>query len=165
MRRIIALLMFVLIGLICRVDCFGQGQIVNKQSGDKKETVSSHKDIKNKKNKKNDIKKNKSQEKEILGLIDEADKLYDKRNYGEALEIYKKVVDHGNLDYANKIGYMYQYGLGVEKDDQEAANWYIKAAEFGNANAQDALGWMYQQGTGLDQNYEKAFYWYRKAAE
>jgi TPR repeat protein len=34
---------------------------------------------------------------------------------------------------------MYQYGFGVERDEDEAAEWYQKAAEQGNRDAQKAL--------------------------
>jgi TPR repeat protein len=60
---------------------------------------------------------------------------------------------------------MYQYGLGVSKDETEAVKWYRKSAEQGNAFGQNNLGAMYEYGNGVNKDILKAVSWYRKAAE
>ena len=40
----------------------------------------------------------------------------------------------------NLIGYMYNHGLGVQKNTKDAYKWYRKAAEAGSATAQFNLG-------------------------
>jgi TPR repeat protein len=60
---------------------------------------------------------------------------------------------------------MYEYGLGVPKDDKEAVNWFRKAGEQGDDWAQTNLGVMYEYGRGVPQDYETALNWYRKAGE
>jgi TPR repeat protein len=39
------------------------------------------------------------------------------------------VLDRGDSDVEIRLGYMYENGLGVPKDPQEAVRWYRKAAE------------------------------------
>ena len=41
----------------------------------------------------------------------------------------------------------YEFGTGVEKDEQKAAEWYQKAAEQGDVQAQYNLGVCYDNGT------------------
>ena len=60
---------------------------------------------------------------------------------------------------------MYDEGLGVEQDYEEAVNWYRKSAEQGNAGAQQNLGFTYKWGHGVEQSDEEAVSWFRKAAE
>jgi TPR repeat protein len=43
------------------------------------------------------------------------------------------------------LGYRYQNGIGVEKDEERAVYWYIKAAEQGNAVAQDRLQFLTEE--------------------
>ena len=46
----------------------------------------------------------------------------------------------------NNLGLMYENGLGVPKDYDEAVKWYRLAAAQGDALAQNNLGWMYDNG-------------------
>ena len=63
------------------------------------------------------------------------------------------------------LGYMYEYGKGIEQDYEKAVQWYTKAAEKGYETAECNLGNMYEYGKGIEQDYEKAVQWYMKAAE
>ncbi|WP_432696539.1 tetratricopeptide repeat protein [Marinobacterium sp. YM272] len=71
----------------------------------------------------------------------------------------------GNAGAQNRIGEMYEFGQGVERDPDAAFAWYQKAADQGNLTAWHNLGRCYNFGTGVEQNYETAEAWYRKAAE
>ncbi|KAF9181827.1 hypothetical protein BGZ49_004790, partial [Haplosporangium sp. Z 27] len=71
----------------------------------------------------------------------------------------------GNDEAENKLGFMYQYGYGVQQDYKKAVEWYLKAAEQGYIAAENNLGYMYQYGYGVQQDYKKAFEWYLKAAK
>ena len=55
-------------------------------------------------------------------------------------------------------------GLGVTKDNAEAARWFQKAAAQGNSVAEVNLGWMYQHGLGVQEDKAQAAGWYEKAA-
>jgi TPR repeat protein len=64
----------------------------------------------------------------------------------------------------NNVGYMYQTGLGVEKNSRTAAEWYEKAAKSGNATAQFNLGYMLATGQIGRKDYAAAAKWYEAAA-
>ena len=63
------------------------------------------------------------------------------------------------------IGNCYLSGLGVEKDEKEAARWFLKAAELGEPDSMFHLAWMYQEGIGVEQNSELSTEYLYKAAE
>jgi TPR repeat protein len=60
---------------------------------------------------------------------------------------------------------MYINGLGLKKDDAEAAKWFRMAADRGGDRAQYNLGVMYDTGTGVPMDDETAVKWYRRSAE
>ena len=63
------------------------------------------------------------------------------------------------------LGYMYDMGLGRERDVATAAKWYRKAAEAGNPLGENNLADLYLRGEGVTQNDAEAFAWFQKAAE
>ncbi len=90
---------------------------------------------------------------------------YDKKNYTEALKIYRRLAEQGYAAAQDALGWMYQKGLGVDKSYNEAFKWYEKSAAQGNSSAQYSLGYMYENGYGVPQNYREAATWYRKSAD
>ncbi len=74
-------------------------------------------------------------------------------------------LDDTDPEIERDLGWMYQYGRGVEQDYDFAVIYYEMAAEQGYASGQYDLGSMYDKGCGVEQNYEQAVFWYRKAAE
>ena len=63
------------------------------------------------------------------------------------------------------LGRIYQLGLGVSQDDQQAAKWYESAAKQGLAAAQFLMGVLYEQGKRMPRDYARALDYYRAAAE
>lgn len=63
------------------------------------------------------------------------------------------------------IGYCYDVGQGVAKDDHLAYSWYFKAALNNSAEAQSNLAGMFMDGRGVPQDYGAALKWYTRAAE
>ncbi len=64
------------------------------------------------------------------------------------------------------LGFAFQRGEGVPKDEEEAVRWYTKAALQGHAVAQSNLGYCYDCGEGVGgRDAAKAIEWYAKAAE
>lgn len=59
---------------------------------------------------------------------------------------------------------MYSRGLGVPRDQKQAAAWYSKAADQGYAVAQYNLGVIYERGQGVRQDYARANMWFNLAA-
>ena len=72
--------------------------------------------------------------------------------------------EQGDVEAQFELGFMYDFGNGVEKDASKAVYWYQKAANLGNATAQSNLGHMYAAGEGVTKDASKAVYWFQKAA-
>ena len=72
--------------------------------------------------------------------------------------------ENGDDTAQNQLGFMYQKGQGVAKDDTQAVSWFRKAAEQGYPNAQYNLGVRYQEGKGVPKDEAQAKEWFRKAA-
>ena len=102
---------------------------------------------------------------ELKDLYKKGVEFYDKKQYPEAVECYRKAAEQRYVAAQNDLGYIYMNGYGVKKDYGEAVRWYRKAAEQGNATAQNNLGYMYRNGYGVTKDYGEAVRWYRKAAE
>lgn len=95
-----------------------------------------------------------------------AEEYYKTGQYDFAATLFERAAQSGNSRAAVYLGYMYEHGLGVTRDDVQAVSWYRKAAEAKDATGMSNLGFMYQHGRGgLSQNDEVAVSWYRKAAE
>jgi TPR repeat protein len=82
-----------------------------------------------------------------------------------ALREWRPLAQQGNAAAQNHLGYMYDAGQGVPKDDAEALRWYRLSAHQGYANAQSNLGHMLRIGQGVLKDDVAASYWYRLAAE
>ena len=65
-----------------------------------------------------------------------------------------KDAEAGDAEAQFELGYLYYYGVKVEKDYAKAAEWFTKSAEQGNAYGQCMLGICYLLGTGVEQNDE-----------
>ena len=94
----------------------------------------------------------------------QANAAYDASNYKQAFRLLQPFAQKGNASSQNKLGLMYENGLGVAQNDKQAVAWYQKAAQQGFALAQFNLGNMYYNGTGVAQDYQQAFAWFQKAA-
>jgi TPR repeat protein len=85
-------------------------------------------------------------------------------DYVNAAIWFRRAADLGHAPSRNDLGWLYQNGWGVPRDDAQAMSWYRLAAVDGYATAQVNLGWMYQKGRGVPLNYAEAARWYRLAA-
>jgi len=97
-----------------------------------------------------------------------ANEFYSKKNYKEAIVWYRKAADQGNIAGQYNLGILYEKGLGVKTDLDQAISWYQIAA---NQNDKDAVthltnaqiklaGQLYQA-----KNYKEAVSLYRTLAE
>lgn len=89
------------------------------------------------------------------------------RAQAEALDFATtlKAAEQGDAKAQVNLGLMYDQGVVVPQDYQQAVIWYTKGAEQGDADAQANLGVMYKEGLGVTQDYLQALSWYTKAAE
>ncbi|MGB9107342.1 MAG: sel1 repeat family protein, partial [Telluria sp.] len=69
----------------------------------------------------------------------DADALFAKKAYPEALQKYTKLANAGNVTAQQHLGDMYLNGEAGAVDADKAAQWYTKAAAKGNAAASAQL--------------------------
>ena len=91
--------------------------------------------------------------------------IIERKDYATALKLLRPLAEQGNASAQSNLGWMYESGHGVTKDDKEAIRWYRLAADQGDADAQFNLGTMYGKGHGVTQDYKEAIRWYRLAAD
>lgn len=90
---------------------------------------------------------------------------YTAGQYDVALDTWKAMADSGHSRAQFNLAYMYEFGIAVTANSQEAVKWYQRSAEQGYARAQNFLGWMYEMGKGVPQDRTEALKWLRKAAD
>lgn len=90
---------------------------------------------------------------------------YDRATYAAALRIWLPLAEQGDADAQNRLGEIYERGLGAGPDYSQAAAWYRRAAEQGLEKAQINLGFMYEKGRGVPRDPALALEWYRKASK
>ena len=97
--------------------------------------------------------------------LDDVMAVYRRGGYTTAFEGFRIHAEQGNASAQFYLGFMYDEGRGVVRNDAEAVRWYRLAAEQGEASAQTNLGLMYRKGEGVARNDAEAVRWYRLAAE
>lgn len=102
----------------------------------------------------------------LIGMIHEAGYLSEKGkpDYPNAIRWYKFASDRGYPPAQQKMGFLYEKGLGFRRADNVAVEWYHRAASQGYAPAQVDLGLMFSLGRGVKRNYATAMEWFTKAA-
>lgn len=79
------------------------------------------------------------------------------------LVLLKKDLEKPNGEARIALGYLYQYGLGLEKNAAEALKLY-KSPD-GRILSQHLIGELYYTGgAGVTQNYDEAYYWFYRAS-
>lgn len=84
-------------------------------------------------------------------------------NYAAAKDAWEKCPDDDRCQYS--LGYLSQFGLGVQADFGKARDYYSQAAQKNNADALYALGLMYETGKAGQKDLAKAMSLYRQAAD
>jgi len=98
------------------------------------------------------------------GMI-EAKTAYDAKDYKTAFKEYLPLAEAGNAEAQNKIGLMYRYALGRERDYELAVKWLIKAVDNGRLFSLISLGYMAGKGQGMPKSIENRNCYNRFAAE
>ena len=58
------------------------------------------------------------------------------------------------------LGYMYEAGLSVETNYEEAYKYYLIAGNLKDYKACEKLGYFYEKGLGVEKNLEESNRWY-----
>ena len=100
-----------------------------------------------------------------LGKIFEL-KIYNKPDYTMAVRWYMIAAkQHNESESQFRLGRMYQYGYGVEKNIGEALSWYKKAAIQNHKEACFKLGILYYSGKIIKEDDNEAIKWFIKASK
>ena len=95
--------------------------------------------------------------------LEEGMDAYLRGDYATALKLLAPLAREGDPAAQSSIAFMYQNGLGVPLDQNQAATWFHEAAEHGYAPAMVNLGAMYDAGIGVPQDNVEAHKWYSLA--
>lgn len=107
-----------------------------------------------------------AEENGVVRDLKQSDAFFNNKQYQEAFNILYRHRDspYFSEEIQYKLGYQFEFGLGVEKNPSEASNWYLKAAKQGNSSAQYRMGFLLENGIGVTRNDEWAAGWYQLAA-
>jgi TPR repeat protein len=84
------------------------------------------------------------------------------QDYAQTMELCRKAAEtYPQGQYC--VGVLYQHGVGVKKDDAEAAKWYTKAAAANHPAAMFELGQMCWKGQGVKTDRPEAYFWFFRA--
>ncbi len=95
---------------------------------------------------------------------DTAYEAFDQGRYLTALELAKAAVERGEPTAATLAGRIFQEGLGVPRDEVQAAQWYRRGAELGDVNAMFAFGVMLAEGGAIKKDHAGAAKMFEQAA-
>jgi TPR repeat protein len=99
-----------------------------------------------------------------LSLVEELTAYYGD-DYELAFPVLLRHAQESDVYAQFRLAALYEHGLGVEQDLEQAARWCAIAAERGHNGAQCKMGQCCEQGLGVPQDYAKAAEWYRRATE
>jgi uncharacterized protein len=103
------------------------------------------------------------------GIVAQGDKALQEKNYSNALKRYeeasKDVSEKVQSAALNRMGELYERGLGVKQDWTRSFDLYQKAAILGNQYGQANLANALFFGIGTDRNLTEALRWALKGAE
>ena len=88
--------------------------------------------------------------------------LMEKKEYGEAYDVFVSAAEKGLANAQSRLGYMYAEGLGVTQDSEKSEHWYRMAANQGDIDAMFSLGNIYY---GIRNDFNTAFHYYSDAAD
>ena len=77
-------------------------------------------------------------------------------DFREAAEWFRRAADQGYAAAQCELAKLHLEGLGVEKNDAEAARWIAMAADIGDIEALFVRGWMFETGRGCAPDEGKA---------
>lgn len=83
----------------------------------------------------------------------------------ESVAYFEESAKEGNEFAQSFLGYLYYYGIIVDRDVEKSFYLYLKAAEQGVCFAQHMIGNMYSSGHGCKKDEEKAIMWHKKSAK
>lgn len=96
---------------------------------------------------------------------DTAGAAYQRKDYATAYQLAQIAAQAGDANAQYVLGMQLRRGLGVARNDAEAARWLASAAEQNHADATNELAAMHRLGEGVSRDDRRAFALSMKAAE
>jgi uncharacterized protein len=87
-----------------------------------------------------------------------------KQDYGKAFQWYQRAAESKDGLACERLAYMYDRGLGVTANKEEALKWLKHSADLGYVPAIYEVGYMYDKGLGVPQDAARAKKQYELAA-
>lgn len=110
-----------------------------------------------------------SSQKELARLYSRGADLIFTNNNGKHLHSsaywYEQAAKQGDMDCQFAIANIYENGIGIQVNLQNANYWYYQASLQGDSLSQYRLAKNFENGNGITQSYQDAMYWYLKLAE
>jgi len=100
----------------------------------------------------------------VLAGMKEAKAAYEAKDYKTAFKEYLPLAEAGNAEAQNKIGLMYYYAFGRERNYAKAVMWFKKAVNNGRIFSLISLGYMAGKGQGMKKSIAKRECYNRFAA-
>lgn len=89
-----------------------------------------------------------------------------KQDYKKALTYFELSLKDGFNEASADIGYMYLYGIGLDKDESKAMEYLKKGSKAGSCSAYVYLCYCYRDGSGgVEKNEDEELKYAKKAAE
>ncbi|KAB0265984.1 tetratricopeptide repeat protein [Microvirga brassicacearum] len=98
-----------------------------------------------------------------IALYEMANRLDRPHDRADAAQLFERAAQAGLAPAQQRVGAIYEQGLGVERDLPRAIGWYERAAQGGNVQAMHRLATLL--ASRGDPDYAAAFRWYTEAAE
>jgi TPR repeat protein len=73
--------------------------------------------------------------------------------------VYEHRASQGDPQAAYDLAYLYNAGLGVDKNLPEAFEWYLKSAKGGLIAAQEKVALFHSVGNGVTKSDKGAYFW------
>jgi uncharacterized protein len=81
--------------------------------------------------------------------LDDAKAAYAKKDYPTAFGLWRPLAEGGNAEAQRGLGILYENGLAVTRDENQAVDWYRKASAQGDAQAEYRLGMRFVMGNSV----------------
>jgi TPR repeat protein len=88
----------------------------------------------------------------------------DPPNYFQAKSWFEQAVEGGSANGSADLGWLYETGNGVNKDENKALSLFNKAAKRGSAEGMYRMGVAYHDGLGVQKDRAAACQWFVRAA-
>lgn len=86
-------------------------------------------------------------------------------DFSQAFASINELAEQGHAKAMEKLGMMYQQGMGVDVDYEKAFFWFQKAIDAGEKTTLRNIGYLYERGLGVSQDFSQAANFYQKAIQ